>query len=98
LAQLVAFAPGDNRGDMAGVMPGFVLADVSGNAPGGTFTPVTFQHTVLSTDSAAFGLDLALRFIGATNSAVIADVQVTVPQPTALPLTSFSVPIINPSE
>jgi hypothetical protein len=100
LAQLVGFAPSDNRGDfrVVGGGPGEVLATASGNAPGGTFMQVTFQHTVLSTDSAAFGLDLALRFFGATDSAVIADVQVTVPQPTALPLTSFSVPVINPSE
>ncbi len=77
-AELVAFSPGDNRTEHRGGRPGSILASASGNAPGdGSFATISFSFAPDAfADAADLGKDLGLRFLGATNSAIIDNVTV----------------------
>ncbi len=82
--KLVAFHEGiterqDTRNDTGTT----VLKTVSGNATGdGNYTTITFDRAIdPGADAAVVGLDLAVRFIGATSSAIIDNVEVTRTEP-----------------
>ncbi|NNM28514.1 MAG: hypothetical protein HKO57_03275, partial [Akkermansiaceae bacterium] len=80
--ELVAFGPGDDnaaRNECRGARPGTILATAAGNAPGdGSFATISIDFTPdPGTHAADIGKDLGIRFLGATTSALIDNVQLT---------------------
>lgn len=91
-AGLVTFAGGANRADMtSGIsdQASLVLDSLSGSYTGTTYETLSFSYlTGDIADGAVIGQDVAVRFGGATSSAIIDNVIVTtelVPAPSALP-------------
>ena len=78
--QLIAFADGAARNDCRSTPAGStMLQQVTGNATeDGLYTHVTFDYTV-EPGAAEVGMDIGLRFRGATSSAIIDNVLVTMP-------------------
>ncbi len=76
--QLIAFPAGVARNDCRDAPAGStVLATKTGNAPGdGSWLTVDFDYTA-EAGSAGIGNDVGIRFIGATSSAIIDNVEVT---------------------
>ena len=83
LAEWVVYDSGDDRGDLRTGRLGTLLADASGNSTtDGAYTTVTFTFTPDSvTHADSIGKDLALRFIGATYTAMIDNVKVVMGKP-----------------
>jgi len=82
-AQLMAFDLGESRNDQRHdpMVTGTRLAKITGNAPAdGSFGAVTLDLSVLPGDP-NLGRDLAIRFKGATNTAIIDNVVLDGPVP-----------------
>ncbi|WP_158279859.1 Ig-like domain-containing protein [Coraliomargarita sinensis] len=78
---LVTFAPGASRNDVSGMGNGtsMVLATASGDYTGTAYQLVSFEYiSDGSSDAAVQGHDLAIRLDGATTTANIDNVQITI--------------------
>ena len=81
-AEFVAFDPGADRTEHRGGRPGTTLASTSGSATSDDlYTTVTFQFTPGASHTGLLGKDIGLRFLGATTSAIIDNVQITAEAP-----------------
>ena len=84
---LVTFASGGSRNSIHGLGDGAtkILASTSGTYTGTTYQSVSFSYTIGDNDdSAVIGQDVALRFDGSTNAAIIDNVKVdyvAIPEP-----------------
>lgn len=76
--QLITLPAGAARNDVRGSFSNYtLLASTSGNAPGdGSWAVASFDYTPLAGDP-TLGDDIAIRFLGATTSAIIDNVRVT---------------------